>query len=127
MRYRIWDTLLKTFRERDFYLTDTGNLVPKADTSLLLSGDGTLKIQRGTGLIDKNGIHIFEGDVVKPNRDNVIYVLSVDAVEFPKATIEYFNEGFFLLGTEHGPLPLSQFAHCDCCPCALEVVGHKYE
>lgn len=75
----------------------------------------TINAELGTGLLDKNGKEIFEGDIVKYMYQ---YELYGEPCEYPETVTVEFVKGAFITGDDY----LHDFI--DNCKGDVEIVGH---
>lgn len=133
LKFRAWDAKKKIFHP-DFVgfhiigeVTAFGLL-----NQYCLEDYNSLIITQFTGLVDKNGKDIYEGDLVTQDMSHEASVLreifqSENAAKYTRGEVHWMNEGFSVCNKECGVTPLSEFVTCNCHPCALEVVGNVFE
>ena len=116
-KYRAWDSAKKEMFKDTFAITESGQVVVVEQESVASSPDYVfvdhLVIMQSTGLADKNGKEIFEGDIVKMSKD--VYSESTYY-----EVVRHYGGAYRLESKQHGcELWLR---HTDC-----EVVGNIYE
>lgn len=116
-RYRAWDSAKKKFVEH-FFITDNGLICNMEEPTLgyrlpIPIEKSELTLMQSTGLFDKNGKEIFDGDVVKMAKD-------VYSEPTYYEVVRHRGGAYRLESKKHGcELWLR---HADC-----EVVGNVYE
>ena len=116
-RYRAWDTTNKEMFKDTFSITESGQVVVVEQEDVMCPPDyvfvDNLVIMQSTGIKDKNGKEVFEGDIVKMAKD-------VYSEPTYYEVVRHRGGAYRLESKQHGcELWLR---HTDC-----EVVGNVYE
>ncbi|MEZ7593417.1 YopX family protein [Streptococcus sp. 27098_8_76] len=116
-KFRAWDTTNKEMFKDTFSITESGQVVVVEQEDVMCPPDyvfvDNLVIMQSTGLKDKNGKEIFEGDIVKMAKD-------VYSEPTYYEVVRHRGGAYRLESKQHGcELWLR---HTDC-----EVVGNIYE
>ena len=117
VRYRAWDNANKEMFKDTFSITESGQVVVVEQEDVMCPPDYVfvdhLVIMQSTGLVDRNGNIIFEGDIVKMAKD-------VYSEPTYYEVVRHRGGAYRLESKQHGcELWLR---HTDC-----EVVGNVYE
>lgn len=116
-KYRAWDSAKKEMFKDTFAITESGQVVVVEQESVASSPDYVfvdhLVIMQSTGLADKNGKEIFEGDIVKMSKD-------VYSEPTYYEVVRHYGGAYRLESKQHGCELWLRHNGC-------EVVGNIYE
>ena len=125
LKFRVWDTL-----EKKFILPDEGYqghfvISLNGDFTNLQNGAGGKEciVQQYTGLVDKNGKEIYEGDFINFKIDYTVDSSDIDIIEWKNQEVHYDDQdaGFFF-GHKYEFQMLDRIL-----PETIEVVGNIFE
>lgn len=120
-KFRAWDTTNKEMFKDTFAITESGQVVVVDQSSVFVSPDyvfvDNLVIMQSTGLFDKSGKEIYEGDVVRqvqtqPTTENEIITGVVTMLE-----------GTWLIMNDNEQLARYLWSEMD----ENEIIGNIYE
>jgi len=125
LKFRAWDKANKEMLKIDvidFFLKGIRVLENKGNSFFMKFSD--VEIMQSTGFHDKNGVEIFEGDII-----NSGYLFKgspfeeEDEYEEEKGVVTFFNCGFNIEFKNHINLFIDIILSCE----DLEVIGNIYE
>lgn len=121
-KFRAWDSEKKEMFKDTFAITESGQVVVVEQESVASSPDYVfvehLVIMQSTGLKDKNGKEIFEGDILAVGTDDE--VVNVNVFWDEKHALFMFESKKY-----NEKEPLAELAEDDAC--LFEIIGNIYE
>lgn len=127
-KYRAWDTTNKEMFKDTFAITESGEVVTVEQGFVTETPDYVfvdhLVIMQSTGLFDKNGKEIFEGDIIRTNAYGCIVGFG-EYTYFENEGAQTTEIGFYLSFLNVTPTTYAPFDkyYWDNC----EVIGNIYE
>ena len=114
LKFRVWDKAEREFA--DIHEYDSKNWFDRFSSGKSAIPE-TLTLQQFVGIVDKNGMEIYEGDIVE-------FSYETYQGEIEKSVGEvYFEDGIFYFGRKE------KFATNDCnfLESSLEIIGNNFE
>jgi len=116
IKFRAWDyTTDVMLKEGQVYIQSDGHLwISRIEKSMSRALKSEIELMQYTGLKDKNGVEIYEGDIVeiRGNKITTDFICKI-----------IFEDGSFGRKTEFSFIPLCQWTLLNDC----EVIGNVYE
>ena len=126
IKFRVWCNITKHFTDIPFYSCGGGQLLwHQTGNEITISNidEGDYEVQRFTGLKDKNGKDIYEGDFITFSCNYTIDSSDVDVIQWRNQEV-FYNEEYagFYFGRKREFKILDEIM-----PDTIEVVGNIFE
>jgi uncharacterized phage protein (TIGR01671 family) len=124
LKFRAWDKLNKSFiysdtgHQEHYILTLNGRFQNLQNGS----GGDEYVVQQFTGLKDKNGKDIYEGDMLNFSINNTVELGDADIMDYKNQDVHYSEEYASFMFGEDGFTPLDRIIMT-----SIEVVGNIFE
>jgi len=83
-------------------------------------------IQWWTGVKAKGNIDLYEGDIVRTQSEPTMSSLFGSCI-YTRGVVTWLREAFCVCQSYVGGNELSNYVHCDCCSCDLEIIGNIFD
>ena len=124
IKFRAWDKLNKSFTYSDTGHQEHYILTLDGRFQNLQNGSGgdEYVVQQYTGLKDKNGKDIYEGDMLNFSINNTVELGDADIMDYKNQDVHYSEEYASFMFGEDGFTPLDRIIMT-----SIEVVGNIFE